>query len=133
MWSDLLASLLKLCESFKIEIEQLKAEIKRLEIENENFRSENKALRIENAELKERLGLNSQNSSIPSSKELYKLKKKKKKSDRKIGAQIGHEGSFRAKMDADEVIKVKLSSTCECGGEIAICGKPYIRLLSKFI
>ncbi|WP_256359314.1 hypothetical protein [Wolbachia endosymbiont of Carposina sasakii] len=39
--SDLLASLLKLCESFKIEIEQLKAEIKRLEIENENFRSEN--------------------------------------------------------------------------------------------
>ncbi|GFY65304.1 transposase IS66 family protein [Trichonephila inaurata madagascariensis] len=29
-------------------------------------------------------------------------------------------------MDADEVIKVKLSSTCECGGEIAICKKPYI-------
>ncbi|BET28655.1 hypothetical protein wCauATS_08570 [Wolbachia pipientis] len=105
--SDLLASLLKLCESFKIEIEQLKAEIKRLEIENENFRSENKALRIENAELKERLGLNSQNSSIPSSKELYKLKKKKKKSDRKIGAQIGHEGKYRPKMEADEVVKIE--------------------------
>ncbi len=29
-------------------------------------------------------------------------------------------------MDADEVIKVKLSSTCECGGKIAIYGKPYI-------
>lgn len=93
--SDLLASLLKLCESFKIEIE------------NENFRSENKALRIENAELKERLGLNSQNSSIPSSKELYKLKKKKKKSDRKIGAQIGHEGKYRPKMEADEVVKIE--------------------------
>ncbi len=105
--SDLLASLLKLCGSFKIEIEQLKAEIKRLEIENENFRSENKALRIENAELKERLGLNSQNSSIPSSKELYKLKKKKKKSDRKIGAQIGHEGKYRPKMEADEVVKIE--------------------------
>ncbi len=70
MWSDLLASLLKHCESFQIEIEQLKAEIKRLEIENENFRSENKALRIENAELKERLGLNSKNSSLPSSRDL---------------------------------------------------------------
>jgi regulator of replication initiation timing len=124
--SDLLASLLKLCESFKIEIEQLKAEIKRLEIENENFRSENKVLRIENAELKERLGLNSQNSSIPSSKELYKLKKKKKKSDRKIGAQIGHEGKYRPKMEADEVVKIELSNTCECGGEIAISKEPYI-------
>ncbi|GFY65318.1 transposase IS66 family protein [Trichonephila inaurata madagascariensis] len=29
-------------------------------------------------------------------------------------------------MDADEVIKVELSSTCECRGKIAICKKPYI-------
>jgi hypothetical protein len=29
-------------------------------------------------------------------------------------------------MDADEVIKVELSHTCECGGEVAICEKPYI-------
>ncbi len=97
-----------------------------MEVEVENLKAENKALRIENAELKERLGLNSKNSSLPSSKELYKIKKDKPKSDRNVGGQVGHKGSFRAKMDADEVIKVKLSSTCECGGEIAICKGPYI-------
>lgn len=63
--SNLLASLIKLCENLKIEIENLKAE--------------NKAFRIENAELKERLGLNAKNSSIPSSKELYKITKDKPK------------------------------------------------------
>ncbi|MFP3019759.1 MAG: transposase, partial [Wolbachia sp.] len=35
-------------------------------------------------------------------------------------------GNYRAKMEADEVIKIELSSTCECGGKIAICEKPYI-------
>lgn len=103
--SNLLASLLQLCE---------------------NLKAENKALRIENAELKEMLGLNSKNSSIPSSKELYKLKKKKKKSDRKIGAQVGHEGNYRARAEADEIVKVELSGACECGGEIAISKEPYI-------
>jgi len=43
-----------------------------------------------------------------------------------VGGQVGHKGNYRAKMDADEVIKVELSHTCECGGEVAICEKPYI-------
>jgi len=54
------------------------------------------------------------------------MKKKKPKSERKIGGQVGHKGNYRAKMEADEVIKIELSSTCECGGKIAICEKPYI-------
>lgn len=116
----------KLCEELRREIECLKAEVKRLEIENENLRAENKALKIENAELKERLGLNSKNSSIPSSKDLYKVYKKKPKSGKKIGAQVGHKGNYRPKMEADEMIKIELSSTCECGGEFAISRKPYI-------
>ncbi len=107
-----MVKLLELCKNLKIEVENLKAE--------------NEALRIENAELKERLGLNSKNSSLPSSRELYKIKKDKPKSDRNVGGQVGHKGSFRAKMDADEVIKVKLSSTCKCGGGITICKEPYI-------
>jgi transposase len=107
-----MVNLLELCKNLKIEIENLKAE--------------NKALWIENAELKEKLGLNSKNSSLPSSKELYKIKKNKPKSERNVGGQVGHKGNYRAKMDADEVIKVKLSSACECGEEIAICEKPYI-------
>ncbi|GFT91580.1 hypothetical protein NPIL_261811 [Nephila pilipes] len=54
---------------------------------------ENKTLKIENAELKERLGLNSRNSSIPSSKELYKMKenmpKDKPENSKKVDGQIG--------------------------------------------
>lgn len=107
-----MVNLLELCENLKIEIENLKVE--------------NKALKIENAQLKEKLGLNSKNSSIPSSKELYKIKKNKPKSERNVGGQVGHKGNYRTKMDADEVIKVELSHTCKCGGEIAICEKPYI-------
>ncbi len=121
-----MVNLLELCKNLQQKIEKLEAKIERLERENESLKAENKALKIENAELKERLGLNSRNLSLPSSRELYKIKKDKPKSDRNVGGQVGHKGSFRAKMDADEVIKVKLSSTCECGGEIGICGKPYI-------
>ncbi len=29
-------------------------------------------------------------------------------------------------MEADEVIKIELSSACECGENIVICEKPYI-------
>ncbi len=91
---------------------------------------ENKVLKIENAELRERLGLNSRNSSLPTSKELYKIMKDKpndeSKDNKKVGGQIGHKGNYRAKMEADEVVRVKLQNTCECGGEIAICSKPYI-------
>ena len=67
-----MVNLLELCKNLQQKIEKLKAEI-------ENLKAENKALKIENAELKERLGLNSKNSSLPSSKELYKIKKDKPK------------------------------------------------------
>lgn len=97
-----------------------------LKREIEILKSENKALRIENAELKEKLGLNSKNSSIPSSKELYKIKKDKPKSDRNIGAQPGHKGATREKMVATQVIKVPLATTCECGGVLALSKEPYI-------
>ncbi|WP_253301901.1 IS66 family transposase [Wolbachia endosymbiont of Psylliodes chrysocephala] len=121
-----MVNLLELCKNLERKIEKLEAKIERLERENEGLKAENEALKIENAELKERLGLNSKNSSLPSSKELYKMKKEKPKSERKIGGQVGHKGNYRAKMEADEVIKIEMSSTCECGGKIAICEKPYI-------
>lgn len=112
----LLISLVELCKDLKEKISTLE--------------KKNKALKIEIAELKERLGLNSKNSSIPSSKELYKIMKDKLKDEpkegKKIGGQVGHKGNYRAKMEADEIIKVKLQGTCECGGEIAIHNKPNI-------
>lgn len=121
-----MVNLLELCKNLQQKIEKLEAEIEKLEAEVGRSEAENKALKIENAQLKEKLGLNSKNSSIPSSKELYKIKKNKPKSERNVGGQVGHKGNYRAKMEADEVIKVELSSACECGGEIAICEKPYI-------
>ncbi|EAL58640.1 transposase, degenerate, partial [Wolbachia endosymbiont of Drosophila ananassae] len=99
-----MVNLLELCKNLQQKIERLEAKIERLEKENESLKAENKALKIENAELRERLGLSSKNSSIPSSKELYKIKKNKPKSERNIGGQVGHKGSFRANMDADKVV-----------------------------
>ncbi len=104
---------------------KFKQTIEKLETKIEELKAENKALRIENAELKERLGLSSKNSSIPSSKELYKMRENKPKSDRKVGAQVGHKGSYRPKMEADEMVKIELPNTCECGGEIAVSKDPY--------
>jgi regulator of replication initiation timing len=96
---------LDLCKKLQQKIE---AKIENLEAEIENLETENNALRIENAQLKEKLGLNSKNSSLPSSKELYKIKKNKPKSEKSIGGQVGNKGSFRAKVVADEVVKVGL-------------------------
>ena len=103
-----------------IDLEQLFNEIVLL-------REENQKLRQENAQLKERLGLNSKNSSIPTSKELYKIKKENKpRSTRKPGGQPGHKGHKRDEMVADSVIKVPLNSrVCECGAEIRL-GEPHI-------
>ena len=105
---QLLIGLVEFCKSLEQKIAKLE--------------EENKTLKIENAELKERLSLNSRNSSIPSSKELYKMKenipKDKPENSRKVGGQVGHKGSHRATMEADEVVKIELFNNCECGGEI---------------
>lgn len=34
------------------------------------------------------------------------------------GAQPGHTGKSRVKMESDEVVNVSLPSTCDCGGSI---------------
>jgi len=98
-----------------------------LQKELADFKKENALLRAENEKLKDRLGLNSKNSSIPSSKELYKIKRQsRKKSNRLPGGQPGHKGHSRDKMTANETITVPLDSlVCECGGEIRL-NEPHI-------
>lgn len=108
------------------EISLLKAEIDILQSKISLLSAENKFLREENAKLKDKLGLTSKNSSIPSSKELYKLNRAKSKSTRNIGGQPGHPGSKRGKLIADEVIELPISDSCSCGGSIALSSKPYI-------
>jgi transposase len=95
--------------------------------ENIALRKETALLKAEIIRLNDRLGLNSKNSSIPSSKDLYKIKKaNKKKSDKKPGGQPGHKGHKRDKMTANETVTVELDSlVCECGGEIRL-NEPHI-------
>ena len=111
----------ELLSSLVLENNQFKSEIKTLNLKNEK-------LSAENIKLKDRLGLNSKNSSIPTSKELYKIKKDQaKKSTRKQGAQAGHKPNVRDPLVADEIVKVDLkSSECECGGEICSTNKVHI-------
>jgi len=108
------------------EIIVLKGEIDILQSNVWLLSGENKFLREENGKLKDKLGLTSKNSSIPSSKELYKLKRSKVKSTRNRGVQPVHPGSKRAKMIADEVIELSISDSCSCVGSVALSGKPYI-------
>lgn len=127
---QILVGLVELCKNLEQKVVRLEEENKNLEKKVARLEEENKILKAEKNELRERLGLNSRNSSIPTSKELYKIKRDtpedKPKSDRKVGGQVGHKGHYRARMEADKVVKIELLNRCECGGEIAISEKPYI-------
>lgn len=83
------------------------------------------ALRAENADLKEKLSVDSKNSSKPPSADFKKHKKLKneikKKSGKKQGAQPGHKGVSRQLESIDKVnniIDCKPSSYCICSGDI---------------
>jgi transposase len=95
----------------------LQVEVKFLMQENADLKTENLALKAEIISFKDKLGVNSKNSSIPSSKELYKIKNENRKgSVLKQGAQAGHKGHVRDKPIADEIVKIPLASNeCECG------------------
>ena len=110
----------------KSEIGSLKSEIGLLRAEKISLKSANKFLEEENTKLKDKLGLTSKNSSIPSSKELYKLNRSKPKSTRNRGGQPGHPGPKRAKLVADEVVDLSISDSCSCGGSLCIASNPYI-------
>ncbi len=128
--ANLLERFLELEKAFcalKAELVALKAENAALKSTIAKLTEENTTLITENAQLKERLGLNSKNSSIPSSKELHKLKGNKPKSDRKQGGQPGHKGHLRNKAIPDTIIKIDLDSTeCECGGQISLLKECYV-------
>jgi transposase len=101
-------------ESLIDRINKLEEKIVILELENSRLRSENKTLQ-------DKLNINSKNSSIPSSKELYKMTRKKKPSGNKQGAQVGHKGSTQQEYKANEIIKIDLDSDiCDCGGHIKL-------------
>lgn len=81
-------------------------------------------LKQENAELKEKLRINSKNSSLPPSKDLRKPKNKKKTSGHKQGGQPGHKGVFRSLLpetEVNEIIDCPFSAACgACEGEVVL-------------
>jgi transposase len=78
------------------------------------------------AELKEKLNINSRNSSKPPSSEPFKKKpKKRKRSKRKQGGQPGHKGVFRELLPEEEVDHVEKHyppKRCDCGFRIKSSG-----------
>lgn len=90
----------------------------------EHFEVENKKLRIENTDLKHRLSKyehpkNSNNSSIPPSKDENRPKRKslREKSGRKPGGQKGRKGNTLRLVATPDYTKTHFSSYCNCCGE----------------
>jgi transposase len=101
------------------QIADLKDRIAYLEQENKALKEENVRLRQENDRLKERLGLNSTNSSLPPSRDLYRAKKARPRSGRKPGAQPGHKPQGYQLKTPDEIVRV-YPGTCACGHKIEV-------------
>ena len=104
--------------------EGLKEYVRELEGIIKEQRAQIAELKAEIRELKDKLGLNSKTSSIPTSKEVYRLKRERPKSERKAGGQPGHPGHHKERMVADEVIEISAPLVCSCGGSIHIAEKP---------
>ena len=98
-------------------IEDLYQQIEALKERIVYLEEENARLRQENNRLKERLGLNSTNSSLPPSRDLYKAKKNRPKSGRKPGAQPGHKPQGYKLKAPDEIINV-FPTLCSCGNKV---------------
>ena len=72
------------------------------------------------AEHEARLNMNSANSSMPPSSDQWKKpQSQRKKSDKKIGGQLGHEGhGLKIKREPDEIVELRPMVCEECGADI---------------
>jgi transposase len=77
-------------------------------------------LKAENADLRHRLNLNSTNSSLPPSKDLYKIKPALPKSVKgKQGGQLGHKGKTLLQVvNPDKIEVLAVATHCPCGCEL---------------
>ena len=115
--------------SQKLILATLQEKVNLLQKEIELLQQENKVLQNKNVELvkevntlKDKLNINSTNSSIPASKEIYRIEKSTKpKSKRKVGAQKGHEFNGY-KMRSADITKEVLAeeNVCKCGGSLIL-------------
>lgn len=97
------------CYTYQLQVQRLEAEMERL-----------KKLELEVAELRERLGQNSLNSSKPPSSDPPSVSRpnNRQPSGRKRGGQPGHQGRARKLLppeQVDTVIKLRPTACCKCG------------------
>jgi transposase len=97
------------CATYELQVQKLEAELERL-----------KKLELEVAELRERLGQNSQNSSKPPSSDPPSVSRlnKYQPTGRKRGGQRGHRGQSRNLLppeEVDAVIELRPTSCGQCG------------------
>jgi transposase len=97
------------CATYQLQVQRLEAEMERL-----------KKLELEVAELRERLGQNSQNSSKPPSSDPPSVSRpnNRRPSGRKRGGQPGHPGRARKLLppeQGDTVVKLCPTACCKCG------------------
>jgi transposase len=92
-----------------------------LQFEVKELKAENAALKLENQELRDRLKLNSSNSSQPPSQDVFvKPKSLRPKSDKKVGGQPGHEGHFRPQSEnPDQIVKYSVENCQHCGQNLS--------------
>jgi transposase len=97
------------CATYELQVQKLQAELERL-----------KKLELEVAELRERLGQNSQNSSKPPSSDPPSVSRpnKRQPSGRKRGGQRGHQGHGRTLLppdQVDQIVELRPASCRQCG------------------
>ena len=100
-----------------IQVAFVESQMKLVELES-NYKQEILLLKKEIESLKDKLNLNSSNSGIPTSKEVYQKEKKiRKRSERKAGGQPGQKGRQYQLKEPDRVHKVDTKEqVCSCGG-----------------
>lgn len=107
---------------FQQELDVLKAQNQLLQCRIEELINENTALKAQIIKLEDRLNINSSNSGLPTSKEIYRIEKHTRpKSDRKVGAQEGHKHNGYEMRIPDVVVEVlPEENICKCGGSLRI-------------
>ncbi len=103
------------------DIQVLKGLVVSLLAKIEELQKENAQLRAENTELRNRLNINSQNSSLPPSKDLRKPKPAFTKIEKgKQGGQLGHQGQTLMQVsEPDKVEKIAAPLVCSCGCDVS--------------
>lgn len=123
-------------KQLEVELLELKHELHQLRLANEGLTrknqqqaativrltSENKNLKKELIGLQDKLNINSSNSGLPSSRDVYRIEKKSKvRSGRKPGGQLGHKYKGYEFKAPDKVVNiVPEEKICDCGGSLSL-------------